>query len=329
MHYPSFPKPGDTISICAPSAGVGGKAESFDASLAVLHDQGYRTKETASVRTDGPRSTDGKTRAEELVSCFMDPDSAMVMCASGGDFMYEIHPHVDFEAIKAHPKWIAGMSDPTHILYPLLTKYDMPGFYGYNAGAYDRGIDFPLVRENLELLKGNLVTQYSQEFHDPRLPWEVDEPDMTTPIRWLSNRDAFTVTGRCIGGCVEVIKDLMGTPLDGTADFLDRYEEDGVIWFFDDFALSSEAFYMTLLQMKLAGYFRTAKAVVLGRPLIRSNTTGMTYEEALERALGDLDLPYIHEADVGHTDPRMTLILGAVCTLDYADEKGSIRFELK
>ena len=64
MIYPSFLKPSDTIGICAPSAGVGDKLESYDASLAVLKQQGYRIKETASVRNADQRSADAKTRGQ-------------------------------------------------------------------------------------------------------------------------------------------------------------------------------------------------------------------------------------------------------------------------
>ena len=49
MIYPRFPKEGETIGICAPSAGVGGKLASFELSLETLHEAGYRTKETENV----------------------------------------------------------------------------------------------------------------------------------------------------------------------------------------------------------------------------------------------------------------------------------------
>jgi muramoyltetrapeptide carboxypeptidase LdcA involved in peptidoglycan recycling len=53
----------------------------------------------------------------------------------------------------------------------------------------------------------------------------------------------------------------------------------------------------------------------------------MTYEEAAERAIGDL--PFILEADVGHTVPSFTMINGAVAELNYKRGKGKISFILK
>ena len=55
MKYPEFLKKGDLIGVCAPSAGVGRKLESFDRSLRTLRAEGYRIRETASVRLDSDR----------------------------------------------------------------------------------------------------------------------------------------------------------------------------------------------------------------------------------------------------------------------------------
>ncbi|MBQ6592763.1 MAG: hypothetical protein IJH98_07725, partial [Solobacterium sp.] len=65
MYYPAFPQKGDTLGICAPSAGVGRKLESFDQSLAVLR-RTWAVKETKSVRVNDLRSTDAAGRADEL-----------------------------------------------------------------------------------------------------------------------------------------------------------------------------------------------------------------------------------------------------------------------
>ena len=46
------------------------------------------------------------------------------------------------------------------------------------------------------------------------------------------------VTGRLIGGCIDVLKDIIGTKYDGTLDFIEKYKDDGIIWYFDNFALS-------------------------------------------------------------------------------------------
>lgn len=327
MKYPQFLRTNDTIGISAPSSGVGEKIDSFNASLDTLHRQGYYTKETASVRNPDARSASAFVRGQELTSLFSDTDVNMVMCAAGGDFLIETLEHIDFETLAAHPKWYMGASDPTSILYCYTTKYDVATIYGLNAGSYDLGEDFDYVHTNLEYLKGNLIPQQTYPMCLPKAKFMVEEIAYDTPDEWYSNKETFHVRGRCIGGCIDVLKDLIGTPYEDTLGFVERYKEDGTIFYFDNFSMSAEMFYRTLLQFKYAGWFRYTKAVLLGRVLFESSETGMDYAEALHLALQDM--PYIYCADIGHTIPAMTLINGAMVDVDFADNAGTLTFTLQ
>ena len=120
---------------------------------------------------------------------------------------------------------------------------------------------------------------------------------------------------------------MIGTSYEDVKGFVNRYKDDGIIWYFDIFAMTSENVYRTLLQMKSAGWFKHTKAVLFGRVLFDSSDTGMTYKEAYEMALGEYDL--VMDMDIGHTSPRMTLINGAIINIESKDGKGSINFELK
>ena len=115
--------------------------------------------------------------------------------------------------------------------------------------------------------------------------------------------------------------------IDGTKEFIERYKEDGIIFYFDNFAMSAENFYRTLLQMKYAGYFKYTKAILIGRVCFESSETGMTYIDALENALDNI--PYVFNADIGHVAPKMTMINGAMITLKTSDNTGTIEFDLK
>ena len=137
MFYPKFPQEGDVICICAPSAGVGGKSESFDLSMEVFHEIGLNTYETDSVRNDDCPSAPAWIRGEEFNSLFADDDISIVMSASGGDFTVEMLPYIDQELVSAKPKWFSGYSDPTAIEMLLTTKLDIATIYGVNAGAWD------------------------------------------------------------------------------------------------------------------------------------------------------------------------------------------------
>lgn len=327
MYFPVFPEKGDLLGVCAPSAGVGHKLELFDQSVKALESQGYRIKETAHVRVEDARGGTAEERANELVSLFDDPDIKAVLSAAGGDFLYEILPFINWNRIKRNPKWMAGASDPTSILFTLTTKYDIASLYGFNAGSFDETPLSPCLKDALNILKGKLPIQKTSRLYASKPSFADDYVGPDTPTQWHSNKKDIHTTGRCIGGCMDVLKDLIGTPFDNVKSFVRRYKEDGIIWYFDNFSLSAENFYRTLLQMKYAGWFEYARAVIIGRVLFPSSETGMTYEEAILRAMDDL--PVISEADIGHTVPSFTMINGAVMELSYRNGKGKIKFTLR
>ncbi|MBR5795617.1 MAG: hypothetical protein IKY26_05695 [Erysipelotrichaceae bacterium] len=53
----------------------------------------------------------------------------------------------------------------------------------------------------------------------------------------------------------------------------------------------------------------------------------MTYVEALQKAI--TDIPFIMNADIGHVSPKMTMINGAIMTLQAKNKKGNITFTLE
>ncbi|MBE6129937.1 MAG: LD-carboxypeptidase [Erysipelotrichaceae bacterium] len=327
MIYPSFLGKNGTIGISAPSAGVGRKLEDFDRSLATLRRKGYRIVETASVRINDMRGGSAEERAEELVSLFKNDDVDFVMAAAGGDFLFEILPYTDFRTMKKHPKWLMGASDPTGILFPYTTKYDVATIYGCNAGSYDVSPLPKFLKDNLKIISGDLPVQTSYKKYMKTPGFLAEKIEYDTPVKWLGTVDSLHTQGRCIGGCIDVLKDLIGTRFDGAKDFVRRYKNDGIIWYFDNFSMGAEIFYRTLLQMRYAGWFSHTKAVLVGRVLFESSDTGMTYGDALSLALPDISVLY--QADIGHTIPSMTMINGAILNIDYENHKSALTFSLK
>ena len=138
---------------------------------------------------------------------------------------------------------------------------------------------------------------------------------------------AINLTHHPIGGCIDSLKDIIGTKFDTTHTFIEKYKDDGFIWYFDNFALSAENLYRTLLQMQFAGWFENTKAIIIGRTLLPSSETGMEYEEAIHRAFQTI--PVLYNADIGHTNPSMTMINGAILHLQYTNTSASLKFECK
>lgn len=327
MIYPKFIKKGGTIGICAPSAGIGHKLDKYLESLEVIKEEGYKVIETKSVRNNNSRSTTAKNRAKEIDELITNPKVDIVSCATGGDYMYEILPYINFENIKKNPKWIFGLSDPTNLLYLVTTYLDIATIYGHNCSGYTKKLN-KCKRNNLDFMKGKISKQTSykkcQSFYDTINDSTIVDKD----VKWVSLSKELKLEGRLIGGCIEILRNIIGTKYDHTLEFLERYKDDGFIWYFDVFSLSSLDYYLTLLQFKNAGWFKYCKGVLIGRVAFEKiEDPKFDYVKASHLALKGI--PHINEMDIGHTYPSMTLINGAKCLVNYKDGKGNISFKLK
>lgn len=326
MIYPEFIKKKDTIGICAPSAGLGKKLDALDESIKTLKKSGYRVKESKSLRVNNVRSASSKQRAKEIDELVVDKKVSAIMCGTGGDYMFEILPYINFEHIKDNPKWITGLSDPTNLLYTVTTSLDIATLYGHNGAGYSA--DMPKCKkDNLAYLTGNIKKQKSYKKYQAFIDTCSGLTKLDKDVKWICKNNV-SLKGRLIGGCFEVLANIIGTEYDNTNNFIDKYKNDGIIWYFDVFNMSSYNFYLSLLQFKYAGWFKYCKGVLIGRvafPTVEDKK--LDYIKAADKALKNI--PHICEMDIGHTNPGMSLINGAICNVNYYDGKGDISFILK
>ena len=220
MIIPKFLKENDTIGITACSCGVLGKIDKYEKSINNIKVNSFKIIETNNVRTDGVVSSDKVTRARELESLFCDDKVNMVAIASGGDFLYDMLDEVDFNILKNNPKWLAGSSDPTSLLYILTTKYDIATLYSpCNMSGFSSDNLHQSYLNYFEILKGNLVKQEKSLYMENS---EVDDL-FDVPNEWININGNVNESGIVIGGCIEVLKDVIGTKFDRTSDFLEKY----------------------------------------------------------------------------------------------------------
>lgn len=326
MIYPEFIKENETVGICAPSAGVGNDIPGFRAALGVIKSNGYKIKETKTVRTNSIRSASGKQRAKEFHELVENKKVKQIIFAAGGDFNLEMLPYVDFDLVAKNPKWMIGASDPTNLLFPITTMLDIATFYGGNARAFDTAVDND-IRVTESFIKGKLVKQKSYKKWFEFIPSKTEDFSNPLKVNWYAKKP-IKVSGRCIGGCLECIEKIIGTKFDKVNDFIDKYKEDGIIWYLDVFSDSAYQMYLSLLQFKNAGWFKHTKAVIIGRPAFPVvDDPKFDYQKAADKALGSI--PHIMNCDIGHTRPYMTMINGAILDLEYNNSKASLSFKLK
>ncbi len=305
MIIPKYLNNGDIVGVTACSCGVLRKIDKYEKSVKNFEKNGFKIIETNNVRTDGVVSSDKVTRARELESLFLDKNVSMVEIASGGDFLYDMLDEVDFSILRDNVKWLAGSSDPTSLLYILTTNYDIATLYSpCNMAGFSADDLHQSYLNYFEILKGNLVKQEKFPYYENS---EIDDL-FDQENNWINLNGDVDAEGILIGGCIEVIKDIIGTKFDKTNEFLEKYKSEGIIWYFDVFNMTSESLYNTLLQFKNAGWFKYTKAVIFGKVKYPSSFTGLKYEEVVKSALPDMKT--IFNFDVGHVKPSFTMING-------------------
>ena len=337
MIYPTFIKKGDTIGVCAPSNGITreAKVNRFNHAIESIHEKGYQVIETPHVRTnDDYASSDAKMRAQELASLYQNQEVKAIICATGGEFLLEMLTFFDFSVVKNNIKWLQGYSDPTGLLFTITTNLDIATIYGHNFAGFGMDVWHKSLENNWDILNGNLIVQKSFDYYESAPNEEVtglEEYHLDTPVYWKNLRDEeeIIISGRMIGGCIDIITELFGTRFDKTKEFIEKYKDDGIIWYFDNCELSCEDLVRTLWKFKDNGWFLYCNGIIFGRSACHESNFGITFDEAIRRVLGELNIPIIIDADFGHVPPRMTIINGAYATIVSKKGKGTMQFELK
>ena len=338
MIYPEFLKKGDTIGVCAPSCGITDevKIRRFKNAKKKLEEFGFDTIFTESVFMADDRgvSADGKQRGKEFMELIENDKVKLISSAAGGDFLMEMLDHINISTIKNNPTWFQGYSDNTHLVHFLTTKCDIASIYGFNYSDFGMEDWQPSVTRGLSVLKGENITQYSFDMFENT--WHDDETGLAgyfddEKVNWVNTRgeDEIIISGRMIGGCLDVISFITGTIFDGTKEFVEKYKEDGFIWYLESFSLNAEELSLTLWRLKKSGYFKYVKGFIFGRPCMFESFTGIDYKRAVLDVLGELDVPIILDACIGHRGPQISIINGAIGNIVSKGGKGEIKLELR
>ena len=337
MIYPEFLEYGCTIGVTAPSDG--NKKETdfvrLDYGMGQFQGKGYEIIETAHVRTsDKGRSTDGKTRAAEFGDLIENDKVKWIVAAKGGDYLVEMLTFVDFDKIIANPTWIQGYSDNTGITFTVTTNCDIATVYGCNFSDFGMEQWHKALENNLEILEGKQIVQTSYDLCEGGFYDRVTGLEgyiLEKPVYWrnITEGEEIVMSGRLLGGCLDVLLNLVGTRFDHTNNFIEQYKEDGILWYLESFSLTSDALTRGLWQLKEAGWFKHVKGFIFGRPAFFDPESYIPYDEAVLSILGELNVPIILDADIGHKAPQMTLINGAMAIIHSVGGKGSITLEMK
>ena len=329
MRYPKFIKPGDTIGFVAPSFG----ATTYPYSSRVkwskryFESMGYNVLIGENVdKAELPYlSNTPEAIGKEFMNMYQREDVSLLLSVGGGEMQFETIPYIDFELIKTlEPKWFNGFSDNTNYSFLLTTLSDVASIYGHCAGSFSMKNKHQSIIDDYKLMTGEKLTinGYSkfqlksnayQRSH-PLASYNLKEDKVITSV--FNEQEHFE--GRMLGGCIDILSLICGTKYDKVKEFNEKYKEDGVIWFLEACDLTPQGLRRVLLQLKMAGWFATAKGFLIGRSAhaFKMDEFGLNRINAID-VLKDLNVPILIDVDLGHLPPTMPIICGSYGVVDY------------
>lgn len=304
MIIPKFIKGNDAIGVVALSSSIKNKEEDYNTSKEHFIKEGYKIIESNNLYTGTYVAGSPDIRAKELYEMYEDSNINAIAIARGGDFLIDMLDYFDFDIVTKYPKWIWGSSDPTSLLFIITTKYNICTIYSpCNMTGFDTKKLYPYQENFMNIIKGNLVKQYRNDYKEI----EPFSNKFTKENEWINLYEDVDTTGTLLGGCIEVLKDIIGTKYDNVNNFIDIHKE-GIIWYFDVFNMSSENLYKTLLQFKYAGWFKNTNLIVFGPVCFPSTEYDLDYIDMIKKV--DIGKPIIYNFDLGHVKPSFTMING-------------------
>lgn len=323
-------QPGQTISIVSPSW-FGGDAylPRAERGIAYLQSLGFSVRVAPhAFHNQGWVSDTAAHRAADLHAMFADPEVRAIVATIGGDHSCHLLPLLDWELIRGNPKIFMGFSDITVLNVAISTMTGLVTFNGPSLltdwseypemPIYSRDHALRAIMRPEPLGELRPAVGWTDEFLD----WTTGE-DLTRPRhmrssagwRWLHPGSG---QGPLIGGCLESLQHLRGTPywpdLHGAVLFLETSEEKP----------TPDTVDAVLMDYENMGVLAEISGLVLGRPYGYTDDEKNQFHEVVAERMARFGVPVLAGVDFGHTSPMLTLPIGCEAILDATQNRFAI-----
>jgi muramoyltetrapeptide carboxypeptidase len=291
MRRPRRLRAGDRVALLTPSSPS--NIERIDEGIDVLRFCGLEPVEYPSARARASvqpflAGTD-EDRAKDLRAALLDDSIAGVMTVGGGYGSQRMLEVMDWSGLDAvEPKVVVGYSDVTALLEALASRLGWASVMG------------PMVSEG----------EFRESYSFSSL-WRC----LASPERYdsLEFRDARTLTsgvaeGVTAGGNLSLLTGSVGTTTTWTPP--------GGIVLIEDENEDAPRTDIMLTHLRRSGYFAQAAAVVTGKFTNAGDSTEEELQAVIDDRLGDLDIPVIANANIGHGGHVQTWPIGVAARLD-------------
>ncbi|MUT66251.1 S66 peptidase family protein [Paenibacillus sp. NEAU-GSW1] len=323
---------GATLGVTAPSSGARPTVHHL------LHEadkrltaKGYKVRFGETPWTQNKvRSAHSSVRAAEFQAMMQDKSIDVIIPPWGGELLIEMVEHIDFSSLPA--KWIVGYSDVSLLLFTVTIKTGIATAHAMNfidLRGETSDETTGMWESVLSTKTGGTVAQHSSQLYQKE--WTHDNPsphvfNLTEQTEWRTvSGNPVRAKGRLLGGCIDIIRHVIGTPYGDVRHFQSHFiQNEPIVWYLENCELNTADLRRSLVQMKLAGWFANCSAILFGRNGVDSPFNGYTHEEVYAELAEELDIPIVYDIDCGHVPPQMTFINGAYAEIEVQDGKGTV-----
>lgn len=241
-------------------------------------------------------------RAREINSFFEDKNIDAIMCMRGGYGCNRIIELIDFQIIKENPKIFIGYSDITTLHMAINEKVGLITFHGPMAVS-------------------NFTGDYNQDTYEnffKTLTEDVEKREIENFSKDLEVLREGKAKGKLVGGNLATLIATLGTEYD--------LDYRGKILFLEEIGEKTYKIDRFLNQLKKHGVFEKIEGIVLGdfKNCPADSEKDMSLLEVFYDYFKGYKKPVLYNLESGHSEPMLTLPLGAMCEIDSENKKITI-----
>lgn len=288
-------KKGDTLGIIAPASFT--SMENVESAKNNLEKMGFKVVLGESTKSRwysyaGPE----EVIVKDINDFFADSNIDGIICMRGGYGCNRLVEMVDYSVIEKNPKVFIGYSDITTLHMAIFQKTGLVTFHGpmavsnfsgeYNQDTY-RSFEDVLMNDNDEIVLKNF----------------------TKELGVLSEGRA---EGEIVGGNLATMIASLGTEYD--------VDYNGKILFLEEIGEKTYKIDRMLNQLKKFKVFEKINGIILGdfRNCPADSENDMSLMDVFKDYLSDLKMPVVYDFESGHSEPMITLPMGAKVRIDTA-----------
>jgi muramoyltetrapeptide carboxypeptidase LdcA involved in peptidoglycan recycling len=318
MIIPNKLKKGDEIRVIAPARSLGIISDNLkNIATRRLTDMGYKVTFGKNVNEiDDFKSSSVQSRVDDLHDAFSDKNVKGILTAIGGFNSNQMLDYIDWDLIKDNPKVFCGYSDITVLNNAIYAKTGLVTYSGPHYSSFGQELYFDYTFDYFNKCCINSITisvEPSKKWSDD--PWHKNQKE-----RHLIENNGFLVInegsarGTIIGGNLCTLNLLQGSQympnLDGSILFIedDAHGDGSDVVEFD----------RNLQSIINLPNFNNVKGLVIGRFQKAVNMTDDLLIKIIKSKPELNHIPIIAGVDFGHTDPKITLPIGGIASLNIS-----------